>query len=76
MDRVTAVLDHFPVVTFAFVVIALVGAVLSIIGDLSYKEYIDQVKDLGIGLGVIGAARGLSKLGNSPERNPDGKARR
>jgi hypothetical protein len=56
-------LDHFPVVTFAFVVLVLVGAIKSVLGDLDYTDLVNNVKDLGIGAGAIGAARGLTKVG-------------
>jgi tetrahydromethanopterin S-methyltransferase subunit E len=55
-------LDHFPVVTLAFVLIVVVGAIKSVLGDLDYAEFVNTVKDVGLGAGAIGAARGLTKI--------------
>lgn len=63
MQALTDFLDVFPVVTFTFVVVVCVGAFKSVNGDLDYGEFIEYVKALGIGLGAIGGARALAKVG-------------
>ena len=63
MGKVGEMLDTFPVVSFIFVVVVLVGAIKAVAGDLDYGEFVEYVKALGIGAGAMGGARAIATLG-------------
>jgi hypothetical protein len=55
-------LEHFPVVTLAVVAIVIVGAAKSILGDLSFQDFVTTVGPIA-GLTAIG--RGLQANGKA-----------
>lgn len=56
-------LDSNPVTSIIAVAVIIVGAVVVVTGDLTYKEYLEQSGIFLAGLGLVGVGRSLMNKG-------------
>jgi hypothetical protein len=59
MDKLTALLDKFPIASAVFIVYAIAGGVAMATGTMTNEEYTDSLLKVGAATGAIGGARAL-----------------